>query len=78
MIRVLVKKLLDDKAFREKRRITLQEICAETGISRATLTRIVSSSGHNANLETIEALCKYFDCTPCDLLELVPEEEWGG
>ena len=40
MIRILLIKLLDEKSFQEKRRITLSEVSEKTGISRATLTRI--------------------------------------
>jgi len=69
MIRVLLKKLLDEKSFREKRRITLNEVSEQTGISRATLTRIANIPGYNTNTDTIDALCRYFDCQPGELLE---------
>lgn len=69
MIRVLLKQMLDDKSFGEKRRITLNEVSDETGISRATLTRIANVPGYNTNTDTIDALCKYFGCAPGDLLE---------
>ena len=74
MIRVHVKKLLDDKSFEEKRRITLNEVAEATGISRATLTRVVNVAGYNTNTDTINALCKYFSCTPCELLTYVEDE----
>jgi putative transcriptional regulator len=69
MIRILLKKMLDEKSFQEKRRITLNEVSEETGISRATLNRISNVPGYNANTDSIDALCKYFECTPCELLE---------
>jgi len=47
MIRVLFKKMLDEKAFRERRRITLSEVVEQTGISRTTLTRIANVPGYN-------------------------------
>lgn len=75
MIRVLLKQLLDDKSFREKRRITLNEVSDETEISRATLTRVANVPGYNTNTDTINALCKYFACTPGDLLSYIPDEE---
>lgn len=74
MIRVLVKQLLDDKEFRERRHITLNEVSKETGISRPTLTRVVNVPGYNTNTDTIEALCRYFECTPGELLQLVDED----
>lgn len=73
MIRVRLKHLLDDKAFKERRRITLNEVSEETGVSRPTLTRIANSAGYNTNTDTINALCKYFRCQPGELLEYVED-----
>lgn len=73
MIRVRLKVLLDEKAFTERRRITFNEVSAETGISRPTLTRIANTPGYNTNTDTVNALCKYFRCKPGDLLEYVDE-----
>ena len=47
MIRVLLKQLLDEKAFKERRRITMNEVSEKTGISRPTLTRIANIPGYN-------------------------------
>ncbi|MBU0539675.1 MAG: helix-turn-helix domain-containing protein [Gammaproteobacteria bacterium] len=71
MIRILFKQLLDEKSFREKRRITVGEVSEVTGISRATLTRVANVPGYNTNTDTINALCGYFECEPKDLLRYV-------
>ncbi len=68
VIRVLLKQMLDEKSFKERMRITLNEVSEETGISRVTLNRISNVPGYNANTDSIDALCKYFECTPCELL----------
>lgn len=75
MIRLFLKKLLDDKSFKDKNKITLNQVAEETGISRATLNRIANTPGYNTNTDTIDALCKYFDCTPSELMEFVPDDE---
>lgn len=77
MIRVLLKQLLDEKSFKERRRITMNEVSEATGISRATLTRISNVPGYNTNTDAIDALCEYFECTPCELLMYVesPDRE---
>jgi putative transcriptional regulator len=75
MIRVLLKQKLDEKAFSERRRITLNEVSEATGISRATITRIANVPGYNTNTDAIDALCKYFGCTPCELLAQVTDEK---
>ena len=74
MIRIRFKQLLDDKAFKERRKIILNEIVQESGISSATLSRIANTPGYNATLENIDALCKYFDCTISDLLEYIKDD----
>lgn len=75
MIRVLFKHMLDEKSFREKRRITIGEVCNETGISRATMTRIANQPGYNTNTDTINTLCKYFECQPSDLLQYLDDTD---
>ena len=74
MIRIMLIKLLDEKSFNEKRRITLSEVSDVTGISRATLTRIANVPGNVTNTDTINALCKYFACQPGELLIYVEDE----
>ena len=71
MIRIKLKQLLDDKAFSEGRRITLNEVSESTGVARATINRIANQPGYNTTTDSIDALCKYFACTPGDLLEYV-------
>ena len=71
MIRVLLKQQLDKKSFAERRRITINEVAEKTKISRATLSRIANIPGYNTNTDTIDALCRYFECGIEDLLELV-------
>lgn len=71
MLRVMFKQLLDEKSFKEGRRITVGEVSQDIGISRATLTRIANQPGYNTNTDTLSALCDYFDCEPKELLKRV-------
>ena len=71
MIRIKLKQMLDDKAFKEGRRITLNEVSEVSGIARATLNRIANTPGYNTTTNNLDALCKYLECTPCELLEYV-------
>lgn len=73
MLRIKFRQLLDDKAFRDRRHITLDEVSAATGIGRATLTRIVNIPGYNVTTSNLDALCHYFACTAGELIEYVPE-----
>ncbi|WP_242521875.1 helix-turn-helix transcriptional regulator [Motiliproteus sp. SC1-56] len=74
MIRFKLKELTAEKAFREGRRINLQEIAEQTGVHRTTLSKLQSPTGHNTTTENLNALCKYFDCAIQDLIEYVPDE----
>lgn len=73
MIRVMFKQQLDEKSFREKRRITLQDVSEATGISRATLSRIANTPGYNTSTDHIDLLCEYLGCELGDLLKRVTE-----
>lgn len=75
MIRIKLVQLLDEKAFKERRRITLSEVAEKTGIGRATLTRIANVPGNVTNTDTINLLCEYFECQPGELLIHVPDEQ---
>jgi putative transcriptional regulator len=73
MIRVMFKQQLDEKSFREKRRITLQDVSDATGISRATLSRIANTPGYNTSTDHIDLLCEFLGCELGDLLKRMPE-----
>lgn len=75
MIRVLLRQRIDDKAFRERRRISMGEVCKVTGIPRATLTRIANIPGYPINMAALDALCTYFECQPGDLLVWVRDDD---
>ncbi len=77
MIRILFNQLLDEKIFRERRRITINDVCEETGLSRPTVSRVANVPGYVTSTETVERLCRYLRCTPGDLLVLVDEESDG-
>lgn len=74
MIRFRLKELLADMAFREGRRITLEEVGEATGIARATLSRISNVKGYNTTTENIDKLCKFFGVGIGDVAEYVSEE----
>lgn len=71
VIRIKLRQLLDDLAFREQRHITLRELARRSGITPATLARIATVPGYNATLRNIDALCTALSCSPGELLEHV-------
>ncbi len=75
MIRIKLRQVLDDRSFEQKRKITVKELAEGSGLSGATLARVLNQPGYNARLEVIDALCGFLQCQPGDLLEYVPEEK---
>ena len=73
MIRFHLKKLIADKEFAEKRRITIAEISEETGINRMTLSKILNHPGHSTVTDNLDKLCAYFDCKIEDLVTYIKE-----
>lgn len=75
MLRFHLKKLIADKEFAEKRRITVSEIAEETGINRMTLSKIINHPGHSTVTDNLDKLCTYFDCDIEDLVTHIKDEE---
>lgn len=71
MLRFKLKQLIDDKEFKEERRVTLGEINKATGIHRTTLSKIMNQKGYNTSTDVVDRLLTYFDCEPNDLFERV-------
>lgn len=57
----------------EKKGVTSYKMKKEKIIGQATWKKI-HENGH-IDTRTIEALCKYLDCQPGDILEYIPDEE---
>lgn len=78
LIKFNLKQLIADKEFAEGRTITIKEIAENIGISRVTLSKIANSRGDvSVKSEYIERLCRYFDCSPNDLMTILPDPDEG-
>lgn len=73
MIRFRLTELTADKAFKERRVVSITEIAEKTGVHRATLSKIANQPGANIGTDIIDKLCKYFGCQPGDLLTYVED-----
>jgi putative transcriptional regulator len=56
-----------------ERKLTLNDVARDTGISRATLQRLGAGKTGAITFETLNTLCNYFGCAVGDLLEHVPD-----
>ena len=60
--------LLAQKETVENRRISIAEVARETKIDQRTLGKWAKNSLARYDAPVIDALCKYFNCTPGDLI----------
>lgn len=52
------------------KKLKIADVVNETGINRSTVTRLYHETTTRIDFETLETLCKFFDCEPGDLLSL--------
>jgi putative transcriptional regulator len=78
MIRFRLTELIADKAFKERRVVSLSEVAEATGVHRATLSKMANQPGANIGTEIIDKLCTYFGCQPGDLLSYIESDEVGN
>ena len=77
MLRYKLKELTAEKEFRERRRVTVQEIAEATGITRNTLSKMLNQHGASVRSENLDRLCAYFECQIEQLVEYVPDGATG-
>jgi DNA-binding Xre family transcriptional regulator len=73
LLRFKLKERVADLAFRERRRVTLQEIADSTGLNRMTLSKLVNLHGANVQTDVVDKLCNYFGCRVEELVEHIPD-----
>ncbi len=74
MIRFRLTELIAEKAFRERRVVSLAEVAEATGIHRATLSKIANQPGANTVTDNLDKLCRYFDCKLEDLAQYLHDD----
>ena len=55
------------------KRLKIAVVARDTGINRGTITRLYNETAVRIDLDVLDKLCKYLDCTPGDLFERVEE-----
>ena len=56
------------------RKISLNQLAKEVGISNVNLSNIKTGKISAIRFSTLEAICRVLDCQPGDILEYRPEE----
>lgn len=74
MLRYKLKELIAEREFRERRRVTVQEIAVATGITRNTLSKMLNQHASSVRSDNFDRLCAYFGCRIEQLIEYVPDD----
>ncbi|MBO6273262.1 helix-turn-helix transcriptional regulator [bacterium] len=61
---------LDDLIW--ERRVTAKDIAEATGLGSSTISKLRNSKNVNINTNTLDKLCKYFNCKLTDIIDYVP------
>jgi putative transcriptional regulator len=56
-----------------KRQVRSNVLARAIGITESNLSLLKSGKVHGVRFSTLEAICKFLDCQPGDLLEYQPE-----
>lgn len=55
-----------------ERRLKISDVARDTGLNRGTLTRLYHETAERVDLDVLDRLCGYLNCTLPDLLEFTP------
>ena len=76
VVKIRFTELLGKKEGRELRRIPITEVSRELGLSRQTISRFISRPVmERLDMDTVNKLCDYFDCTFYELIEVTEERK---
>ena len=56
-----------------RRKVSSNELAAAIGITPANLSILKMGKAKAIRFSTLEAICRYLDCTPGDILEYRPD-----
>ncbi|MEO1107667.1 MAG: helix-turn-helix transcriptional regulator [Pseudomonadota bacterium] len=56
-----------------KRKVSSRELAAAIGLSETNLSLIKSGKIKGVRFSTLEAICRYLDCQPGDILSFEPD-----
>jgi putative transcriptional regulator len=68
MIRVNLDELV------KAREITMYRLAKDTGVTYPTLWKLQTGRAQRIGFDVIEKLCVYLECSPGDLLSVIPEK----
>ena len=73
MIKYKIKELVKQKSERDGKKLTLSFLANEVGIQSSAMSKIAKNTGYHTSITTLEALCKFFECSIEDVIEYIPD-----
>jgi putative transcriptional regulator len=61
-----------------RRKVRSKALARAIGISETNLSLLKSAKVRGVRLATLDAICRYLNCSPADILEYVPASEAGA
>jgi putative transcriptional regulator len=74
-LRVLIHERNTERVKRGKKPLTIRQIAKHSGVSTSAITGLTTNRIARYDSATLQALCRFFNCTPGDILEYIPEDE---
>ena len=56
-------------------KMNIQDVREKTGLNRETISNLYHEKSVRIDYDTMEKLCKLFNCQPGDLFEYIPNKE---
>ncbi len=57
-----------------KHKMKIADVARETGLHRNTITLLYKEEASRVELDTVEKLCRLFNCSVCDLFQIEESE----
>ncbi|WP_339017682.1 helix-turn-helix transcriptional regulator [Fusobacterium animalis] len=57
-----------------EKRYTIIEVSRKTGLTTSTISNLYNDKVKRLDFDTLEKLCKLFNCQPNDLFEYIPDK----
>ena len=69
MIEIHLSRILGEK------RMSQAELARQTGIRPSTISEIYNEISEHLNVEYLDRICEYLDCSITDLIECIPNQQ---
>lgn len=53
----------------EKKKVTMYRVAKDSGVAHSTLWKLNKGKVNSIDFDVLSKLCKFFNCTPSDILE---------